>query len=79
VCAGLPQNMQGESGHPVASASLSRSGPGRGSMWGTRRLNDMDPTPRLLHLGRRCDGMPAQLVSSDAVVSAAATCARHRC
>jgi hypothetical protein len=41
----LPQDMRGESGYPVASAACLGAGQGLGSMWSTRRLNDMDPSP----------------------------------
>jgi hypothetical protein len=33
------------SGYPVASAALLGAGQGQGTMWSTRRLNDMDPCP----------------------------------
>jgi hypothetical protein len=33
------------SGYPVASAMCIGAGQGQGSMWSTRRLNDMDPCP----------------------------------
>ena len=35
-----------ESGYPVTSAGLFRSGRGQGPRWSTPRLNDLDPCPR---------------------------------
>ncbi len=37
---------EGESGYPVASAACLGAGQGQGSMWSTRRLNDMARSSR---------------------------------
>ncbi len=52
-----------KSRYPVASASLPRSGPGEGSMWSTRRLNDMDPSPWSATSRELTRRIPAQLVT----------------
>ena len=39
------------------------AGQGQGSMWSTRRLNDMDPCPWSASFRRRRDGVPVQPVT----------------
>jgi hypothetical protein len=54
------RTREGGSGYPIASAALLGAGQGQGSMWSTRRLNDMDPCPGLLRLCCRRGGLPAR-------------------